>query len=192
MSAVWCQRIVPAISAAALALAAGVTVAAGNDKEEGGTFHARLTGFQEVPSVSTVARGEFKGKLDPRTGFIDYEFSYEGLQGKARQAHIHFGQRSVNGVIVVWLCQTSFNTAPAGLNPQPPTCGEQAGSFTGVINASSVIVAPPQGSTVHPQQLSTGELAELIKAIRAGVAYVNVHTDISPGGEIRGQLRHRP
>src|SRR5262245_65929639 len=173
MNAIRRQRIVFGMSAALLAAGTGIAFAADNEKEEGGTFHARLTGYQEVPSVSTVARGEFKGKLDPRTGVIDYEFSYEGLQGDARQAHIHFGQRSVNGVIVVWLCQTSFNQAPAALNPQPPTCGNKAGSFTGAINASSIIVAPPQGATVHPQQLSTGELAELIKALRAGVAYVN-------------------
>jgi CHRD domain-containing protein len=35
-----------------------------------------------------------------------------------------------------------------------------------------------------------GELDEVIAAIRAGVAYVNVHaTPLNPGGEIRGQIR---
>ena len=36
---------------------------------------------------------------------------------------------------------------------------------------------------------SCGELAEVIAAIRAGSAYANVHTSLSPGGEIRGQIR---
>ena len=31
--------------------------------------------------------------------------------------------------------------------------------------------------------------AELVRAIRAGVAYVNVHSSVFPGGEIRGQTR---
>ena len=41
------------------------------------------------------------------------------------------------------------------------------------------------------QQLAAGELNEVIRAIRAGVAYANVHTILSPGGEIRGQIRVR-
>ena len=39
------------------------------------------------------------------------------------------------------------------------------------------------------QQLAAGELNEVIRAIRAGVAYANVHTTLSTSGEIRGQIR---
>jgi hypothetical protein len=39
------------------------------------------------------------------------------------------------------------------------------------------------------QQLTAGEFKEAVAAIRAGLAYGNVHSSISPGGEIRGQLR---
>jgi len=35
------------------------------------------------------------------------------------------------------------------------------------------------------QGLDTGELAELISALRAGATYVNVHSNRWPGGEIR-------
>jgi hypothetical protein len=34
-----------------------------------------------------------------------------------------------------------------------------------------------------------GGLNAVIKAIHAGAAYANVHTTVSPGGEIRGQIR---
>jgi hypothetical protein len=38
------------------------------------------------------------------------------------------------------------------------------------------------------QRFTVGEFAELLIAIGAGVVYANVHSDIFPAGEIRGQL----
>ena len=39
-----------------------------------------------------------------------------------------------------------------------------------------------------PQGLEDGEVDELIRAIRAGATYVNLHTGGFPGGEIRAQI----
>ena len=144
-------------------------------------LRTRLIGYQEVPSVSTVARGEFMGQISPDDQFIDYELTFSGLQGDVRQSHIHVGQRSVNGGIVIWLCQTSFNQGPAGTQTCP-----QSGTIRGTIRASDVVAITGANA---PQQISAGELAEVLAAIRAGVAYANVHTNLSPGGEIRGQIR---
>jgi hypothetical protein len=139
---------------------------------------ARLSGYQEVPSISTVARGRFKATINDASDSIQYELSYNGLEGDVRQAHIHFGQRSVNGGISVFLCQTSFNPDPTGL---APTC-LQSGTVTGVLTAANVIGPAGQG-------IAAAEFAELVAAIRAGVAYANVHSAKWPAGEIRGQLR---
>jgi len=38
------------------------------------------------------------------------------------------------------------------------------------------------------QHLEANTLAKLLRAIRAGKTYGNVHTATSPGGEIRGQI----
>ena len=38
------------------------------------------------------------------------------------------------------------------------------------------------------QGIAAGEFAELVRALRAGAAYANVHTTAHPGGEIRGQV----
>jgi hypothetical protein len=148
------------------------------------TIQARLIGYQEVPAVSTVAAGEFRATINHGDDSIDYELSYDGLQGTVQQAHIHVAQRSVNGSIVIWLCQTTTTPAPASVAWLTPFC-PQSGTVSGHITAANVIAA-----STASQQLSAGELAEVIAAIRGGVAYANVHTTpLSPGGEIRGQIR---
>lgn len=141
-------------------------------------LETRLKGYTEVPSVSSTATGRFRASVNTKSDSISYELSYSGLQGDVRQAHIHLGQRSVNGGIMVWLCQTSFNVDPTGLAPTCP----QSGTVSGVLQAANVIGPAVQG--VDPM-----EFAELVAAIRAGVAYANVHSSKFPGGEIRGQLR---
>lgn len=171
----------PCVAAAALALVSGPVLADANNER---TVRARLNGFQEVPVVSTVGTGEFKGRIDKQTGEIEYEFSYADMQGQVLQAHIHLAQRGVNGGITVWLCQSASNPAPAAVAATTPVCGSPAFSSTGIITAASVV--GPGGA----QQLAAGELDELVAALRAGVAYVNVHTTASPTGEIRGQIQH--
>jgi len=76
----------------------------------------------------------------------------------------------------VFLC-SNLGNGPAGT----PKC-PQSGQVTGTITAAQVI--GPEGQGISP-----GEFGELLRAIRAGVAYVNVHSDNFPAGEIRGQLR---
>jgi len=143
---------------------------------------AKLTGFQEVPSVSTVARGEFRARINKDQQSIDYELTYEGLQGNVTQAHIHFAQRHVNGGIVLWFCGTTSNPGPAGT----PTCTAGSGTFSGTFVSANVQALVGDNAA---QQVGAGELAEVIAAMRSGAAYANVHTDLSRGGEIRGQIR---
>ena len=62
------------------------------------TIAASLTGDEEVPVVSTVASGEFRGFISRDEQSIDYELTYSGLQGEVTtQAHIHVAQPAVNG-----------------------------------------------------------------------------------------------
>lgn len=135
-----------------------------------------LRGFQEVPSVSSDARGLFRARIAPDGEQIAYELKYRDLQGDVLQAHIHFGQRHVNGGVSVFLCQTEGAPDPSGLAPMCPASGR----VQGLLRAANVIGPAAQG-------LSAGEMAELVAAIRAGAAYVNVHSTTFPGGEIRGQ-----
>ena len=144
-------------------------------------IRALLTGYEETPAaVSTTGRGEFVATIDPDGDAIHYRETFSGLQAPVTQSHIHVGQLSIGGSVVIFLCQTATNPDPTGLAPQCP----QEGTVSGTITAANVIA----GSQAT-QQLAAGDLAAVITAIRAGAAYANVHTQVSPGGEIRGQIR---
>lgn len=153
-----------------VALVGGSFALAKNDK--GGQAHAKLIGYNEVPSVSTLAKGKFRAKIDRQDHTIDFELSYEGLEGgTALAAHIHLGQRHTNGGVSAFLCGGA-----------KPACPSPGGTVEGTINAADVIGPAGQG-------IAAGQIDELVRAIRAGATYVNVHTTAYPGGEIRGQVR---
>ena len=137
-----------------------------------------LIGYEEVPAISTVASGEFNATISKDEARIDWQLSYADLEGAVQQSHIHFGQKGVNGAISVFLC-TNLGNGPVGtqLCPAPPA------TISGTITAVDVTnLAAAQG-------IAAGEFAELIRAIRSGVTYVNVHSTKFPGGEIRSQIR---
>ncbi len=152
----------------------------GKDRDNN-RLRTTLLGFNEVPVVSTGAKGRFKAEIMDVAGGpeIDYELSFSGLGGVIAQSHIHVAQKDVNGGIVLWICQGT-SRAPAAVAANTPEC-PQEGTVSGTWNAASV-------TPVATQQIGANELNEVIAAIRAGNAYVNVHTAPSPGGEIRGQL----
>lgn len=140
---------------------------------------ALLTGEEEVPVVVTTGNGTFRAVISKDETEIGYELSYSDLQSTVTQAHIHLGQPNVNGGIVVWLCGNPSATIspPAGTQ----TCPIPSGRITGTITGANIVGPASQGVT-------TGEMDQLIRAIRDGHTYVNVHTQVSPGGEIRSQI----
>jgi hypothetical protein len=138
----------------------------------------RLSGYQEVPAISTTAHGNFQAKIT-ETGKIRYRLHYADVEGvSVTQAHIHFGQRGVNGGITVFLC-SNLGNGPAGT----PACPAAPGTVEGVLTADDMV------GGAAAQGISAGEFGELRRAIRNGVAYANIHSETYPGGEARGQLR---
>jgi hypothetical protein len=157
-------------------LAAGLLVASLAGASGGKkSFKAKLDGYKEVPAVSSNGSGLLRIMIDDDAQTITYELSYGGLNAPAIAAHIHFGQKSVNGGVSAFLCSGGDKPAcPAGTGAKE--------SVSGVIDAADVIGPAAQG-------IAAGEFDELVRAIRAGVTYGNVHTTAHPGGEIRNQLR---
>lgn len=153
----------------AIALGAGSWAVAGSGKK---SVDADLAGPTEVPVVSSTGIGTLEASIDDDDDTISYTLSYAGLEGATTLfAHIHLGQRSVNGGISAFLC---------GGGDKPP-CPPTAGTVSGVIDVTDVIGPTAQG-------IAPGEFDELVRAIRGGQTYGNVHTNKHPGGEIRGQI----
>lgn len=165
-----------------------LATAAGTPQHEPNNFRANLTGFREVPAaISTVARGEFKAEII-KDDTIAYELTYSGLEGNVTQAHIHFGQRFVAGGIALWLCQTDTNKDPTGLAPTCPQEAQGPTTVKGNLTAANLVGPAGQG-ILEPNSDRASEFAQILKAIRAGVTYANVHSSKFGGGEIRGQIR---
>jgi hypothetical protein len=169
------------LTLAAVCLAVGSATAHDRHKKEE-VVVATLAGTHEVPSsLSSPARGSFRAVIDEDEGTLTYRLSYEGFAAPVTvtQAHIHFGERHTVGGISVFLCSNLGNGPPG-----TPACPTESGVVTGTLNAASVIGPAAQG-------IAAGEFAELIRGIRAGAGYANVHSSQFPAGEIRGQIEKR-
>jgi hypothetical protein len=164
------RKLVLTSSLIAVALLAvlGVSAAFAHG-DKGGGGKARLTGYQETPSISTTGRGSFRAKIE--SDGIHYTLRYQDLETAAKFAHIHFGERHVAGGVIAFLCGGG----------DKPACPAMTGEVKGVIDAADVIGPSAQG-------IEAGSLSEAIRALRKGAVYANVHTQRFGDGEIRGQV----
>ncbi len=145
---------------------------------QSGTLAAELTGYEEVPAISSRASGTFIGTLSSDETSIDYTISWnQKLAGDVTQAHLHFAQPGVNGGIVVFLC-TNLGNGPVGTQACPVGAGEVSGSFD----------ATEMSGGASSQGIDTGQFGKLVRALKAGALYANVHTTSFASGEIRGQV----
>lgn len=137
-------------------------------------FVAPLRGEEEVPPVDTKGTGLAKFQHRVGSGELGYKLISANIVG-VTQAHIHCGSPGVVGPIVVFL----FGFDAAGVDPN----GILA---QGTITPGDVIPLPD--SPECPGGIADFE--DLIQRLQAGGAYVNVHTLVNPGGEIRGHIDH--
>jgi hypothetical protein len=165
--------VISLLAATGLTIVAAAALADRGGNGNGGNFGARLTGFQETPSESTPGRGTFRARV-VNGDTIHYTLHYEGFEaaeGSTTGAHIHFGQPGVAGGVSAFLC---------GGGDKPP-CTDTQGTFEGDIDAADVVGSVGQG-------IAAGEMDELIRAMRKGYTYANVHTTLNGAGLIRGQI----
>lgn len=156
--------ILAVLTIAALAVPSAVAASQSQSRD----FHATLTGAEEVPAVVTTATGEAEFELNEDETALRFRIEVEDITN-AFMGHIHMGARGVNGPIVVWL----FPRAASQVGPR--FSGEL--EFSGTINGED-LVGPLKGKSIK----------DLAALLRSGGAYANVHTNVNPGGEVRGQI----
>jgi hypothetical protein len=132
-------------------------------------FVARLSGASEVPPVQSSASGFAEVEVVDNGNRVEYEVEVSNID-RVTQAHIHQGTSSEAGPVVA----TLFNAS----TPTGPTSG---GLVEGSITSAN-LEGPLQGK----------QLSDLIALMQNGQAYVNVHTEQNPDGEIRGTLEVGP
>lgn len=165
------RRLIALLAAGVLAIGLSGAVVANGDSHRN-TFKATLSGYQEVPAISTTGAGKLTVKVNSAPASLTYELTFSGLQGgSAGAAHLHIGQAGVSGAVVAFLCGGGGQAAcPAG-----------GGTVSGTILPGQIVGVAAQG-------IAAGDLAAVVRAMRNGVIYANVHTATFGSGEIRGQL----
>lgn len=128
-------------------------------------FDAILTSAAEVPPVQSSASGF--AELEVEEGSDNMEYGIIAINiDKVTKAHILQGSSSEAGPVVATL-----------FNPSTPT-----GPITEELTAGSITSANLEGP------LQGKQLSDLIALMQNGQAYVNVHTEQNPDGEIRGTI----
>ena len=143
------------------------------------------------PSYRAVASGALESPPNPSPGtslvtidlngaqmFVDMPF--RDLDGTTTDAHIHCCTGSAfTGTASVAVPLTDF---PLGV---------RAGTYSNAIALDDEMSWDPAFVSAHGGTASSAETA-LIDAINANEAYVNIHTNLYPNGEIRGWLVAAP
>jgi hypothetical protein len=149
-------------------LTVGLAVAGVN-----GNWSTHARGSGEVPPNDSRGQAQAIFHLSDDGTSMDFKLNVTNIEG-VTQSHIHCGTPGVNGPIVVFL----YGLNPVGVDPH------------GTLNEGTVTqadVIPRPSSPACPGGVST--LADVVRKMNNGGAYVNVHTIALPPGEIRGDIK---
>jgi glucose/arabinose dehydrogenase len=127
-------------------------------------FRAHLSGDEEVPPVETNAQGQATFEFDEESTELEFELRVANIEDVVA-AHVHCAPDGVNGPVGV----TLFSGGPV--------------SPDGLL-AEGTVEEPDEDNGCGWE-----DLEDVRSAMENGYAYVNVHTQAHPAGEIRGQVR---
>jgi hypothetical protein len=140
-------------------------------------FSALLRGYQETPGNASTGRARIDLTISADETEISYTITYPSVPGSVTQAHLHFGQPAIAGGIFLWIC-SNLGNGPAGTQacPDPPA------TLTGTWTAADVTAG------AKSQGILPGTFRQVLRGIRSGMVYANIHSVQYGPGEIRGQI----
>jgi hypothetical protein len=150
--------------------------AAGDEADafgDGLRFSARLSGAQEGQGVDSQGFGRATVRFDAAFTQVFVDLRVDGLTGTFTRAHFHCNRPGANGPIAFGLVDPGPLVFDGRRVRGVLTNADFSGSDCGAV----ALVGRP-----------VNNIAALAFAMRDGLVYVNVHTDLFPGGEVRGQL----
>ena len=142
-------------------------------------FNASLTGPNESPPNASPGTGFADVTFDLAAHTMRVQVTFSGLLGTTTAAHIHSPTA------------LPFN-GKAGVATQIPTfvdfpLGVTAGTYDRTFDTSLASTYNPAFVTANGGSVAATEAA-LAASLDAGTAYLNIHTTVFTGGEIRGFL----
>jgi CHRD domain/PEP-CTERM motif len=147
------------------------------------SYEVTLDGPSESPPNASPGIGFATVNFDDSANTLFVDLTFSGLLGTTTASHIH-AATAVPG------------TGTAGVATTTPTfpgfpLGVTSGSYTTTLDLTLASSYNPSYITANGGTTATAEAA-LAAAMAAGTAYLNIHTTVVPGGEIRGFLTPVP
>ncbi len=147
------------------------------------TFTAVLNGPSEVPVNASPGTGFATVIFDSAAHTLSVSVTFSGLLGTTTASHIHCCTATPKvGTVGVATETPSFPLFPLGVT---------SGSFTELFNTTLAASFNPAFITANGGTTAGAEAA-LFAGMVLGESYLNIHTTLFPGGEIRGFLVPEP
>lgn len=142
---------------------------------------ATLTGSQEVPPTGSPGIGSALVTVDTVTNLMTVNVSFAGLVSPTIASHIHCcAGPGVNAMVATAV--PTFPGFPLGVT---------TGTYLQTFDLTSASTYNPAFITAHGGTVA-GAQAAFLAGLASGQTYLNIHTTLFPGGEIRGQLQAVP
>ena len=146
-------------------------------------YYVSLNGPNEVPVNASPGVGTATVDVDPVAHTMHLHVVFSGLTAVTTASHIHAATAvAFAGTAGVATTTPYFAGFPIGVT---------AGSYDNTLDMTQATSYNASYVTAHGGNTTQAE-TDLLAAMAAGKAYLNVHTSAFPGGEIRGFLSTDP